>query len=108
MTRDMWRRRGQLRVAVRCAWRRQWRVCALQEKSRSRQIPAGAWTRASWHVTSATDIICGSNIGFDVKFARQNLLDPSIGQRMKDAIGVGGHVYGHGNYFAEHALYSSL
>ena len=62
----------------------------------------GSGVQELWHVTSATDIICKSPIGFDVAFAEKNTRI----QKIKDMFGVGGHVYGYGNYFALCALYS--
>ena len=31
---------------------------------------------------------------------------PTVMQKLKDLVGIGGHVYGYGAYFAAHALYS--
>ena len=48
------------------------------------------------------EAICSGDIGFDVRRAYKL----GIAQALKDKLGVGGHVYGHGAYFAEAALYS--
>ena len=48
------------------------------------------------------EAICSGEIGFDVRRAHKH----GIAQAVKDKLGVGGHVYGHGAYFAEAALYS--
>ena len=48
------------------------------------------------------EAICGGDIGFDVRRAHRH----GIAQSIKDKLGVGGHVYGYGAYFAEAALYS--
>ena len=52
-----------------------------------------------WNGTDADDSICLGDIGFDVRRAHKH----GMGQALKDA---GGHVYGHGLYFAEFAIYS--
>ena len=39
---------------------------------------------------------------FDIRYAYR----PTLSQKMKDVIGIGGHVYGYGAYFAAYALYS--
>ena len=48
------------------------------------------------------EAICTGDIGFDVRRAHRH----GIAQTVKDTLGVGGHVYGHGAYFAEAALYA--
>ena len=48
------------------------------------------------------EAICNGDIGFDVRRAHRH----GMAQAVKDKLGVGGHVYGHGAYFAEAALYS--
>merc|ERR1719271_358909 len=63
---------------------------------------AGSAIQELWHSTGAIDIICKSKIGFDIRRAYKL----TVSQKIKDVIGVGGHVYGYGAYFAAHALYS--
>ena len=87
---------------------------------------AGSAVKELWHASGATDILCKSKIGlwlclaarfvviitpqtlhfalyrFDIRRAYR----PTVMQKMKDVIGVGGHVYGYGAYFGAHALYS--
>merc|ERR1719201_2321920 len=63
---------------------------------------AGSAVKELWHASGATDILCKSKIGFDIRRAYR----PTVSQKMKDVFGVGGHVYGYGAYFAAHALYS--
>ena len=48
------------------------------------------------------EAICAGDIGFDVRRAHRH----GMAQAVKDKLGVGGHVYGHGAYFAEAALYA--
>ena len=55
-----------------------------------------------WHASSAIDDICSSKLGFDLSYAYKT----SIGHVLKDMIGLGGHVYGYGVYFAAEALYT--
>ena len=55
-----------------------------------------------WHATAAVDSICLGDVGFDVRRAHKH----GMNQALKDVLHVGGHVYGHGLYFAEFANYS--
>jgi len=63
---------------------------------------AGSAVKELWHASGATGILCKSKIGFDIRRAYR----PTVWQKMKDVLRVGGHVYGYGAYFAAHALYS--
>ena len=64
----------------------------------------GDRVRELWHVSSkyGTDVICGGDVGFDLRRAHTT----GRWQAFKDIVGVGGHVYGYGAYFATHAIYS--
>ena len=54
-----------------------------------------------WHATDAIKDICLGKVGFDVRLAHKH----GVRQLMLDSVGVGGHVYGRGAYFAEYAIY---
>ena len=55
-----------------------------------------------WHGTNAVKSICLGDVGFDVRRAHKH----GMRQAFLDAFRVGGHIYGHGSYFAEFAIYS--
>ena len=78
-------------------------VCAdLRNSTRIHTL--GDRVRELWHVSSkyGTDNICGGDVGFDLRRAHMT----GRWQAFKDIVGVGGHVYGYGAYFATHAIYS--
>jgi hypothetical protein len=64
--------------------------------------PVGEGVQELWHATGAVDAICCSDTGFDIRRAHKH----GLSQAVLDKMGVGGHVYGRGAYFARHPIYS--